>query len=103
MKKIEEKEKEKDNLSEKNISPQLIKNFNQSKQVIEKYKIMLDELMKEEQQFLEKLEKQKKNPKNRSVSAGKMKIFKSRIKSNLKGNNDKKEEKKDKIINKEEQ
>ena len=52
MKKIEEKEKEKDNLSEKNISPQLIKNFNQSKQVIEKYKIMLDELMKKKKQFL---------------------------------------------------
>ena len=41
-KKTEDKDKDKDNLNDKNISPQQIKNFNQSKEFIEKYKIMVD-------------------------------------------------------------
>ena len=91
MKKTEDKDKDKDNLNDKNISPQQIKNFNQSKELIEKYKIMVDELMKEEQLYLEKIEKAKKKPKNRSASAGKMKIFKNRIKSNFKADDNQKE------------
>ena len=89
------------------LSPQQKKNYFQSKDLIEKYKNMVDELMKEEQLVLEKIEKAKKMPKNRSASEGRMKIFtkkiknkdmKNRTKSNYKFDN--KDEKKNEVKSK---
>ena len=91
------------------LSPQQKKNYFQSKDLIEKYKNMVDELMKEEKLYLEKIEKAKKMPKNRSASEGRMKVLshkfkykdiKNRTKSNYKVN---KEEKKSDVKSKENQ
>ena len=92
------------------LSPQQKKNYFQSKDLIEKYKNMVDELMKEEKLYLEKIEKAKKMPKNRSASEGRMKVLshkfknkdvKNRTKSNYKVSN--KEEKKSDTKSKENQ
>ncbi len=76
------------------LSPQQKKNYLQSKDLIEKYKNLMDELMKEEQLYLDKIEQVKKENKNRSSSESKMnplklrnKDMKNRTKSNYKGMN----------------
>ena len=76
------------------LSPQQKKNYLQSKDLIEKYKNLMDELMKEEQLYLDKIEQVKKENKNRSSSESKMnplklrnKDMKNRTKSNYKGVN----------------
>ena len=79
------------------LSPQQKKNYLQSKDLIEKYKNELEELMKQEKEYLEKIKIAKKVPKKRSSSEAKMKIvnkdFKNRAQSHYKVISNKEESK----------
>ena len=100
IKKVEDKEKEitndknsvKSNRNDKYenetfdtvLSPQQKKNYLQSKDYIEQYKNKLEELMKQEKEYMEKLNSAKKMPKKRSISEVKMKVVNKDVKNRTK-------------------
>lgn len=97
IKKVDESNKDKESINDKNnsiksnkneketidtiLSPQQKKNFLQSYDLVEKYKTLVDELKKQEKMYLEKIEEAKKIPKERSSSTGKMKVLNQRPKN----------------------
>ena len=89
IKKLEDKDKnDKESTNEKN-SAKTMKNksetmnsilfaqeqMNREKELIEQYKIFCEDLIKQEKEYLEKIEEAKKASKNRSGSAGRIRVF----------------------------